>query len=111
MLSTEDIMEKINSLDGRELHMLNRFEDKNEVNALDTASDKQRLEIIIEEVEKMPKLYKDAMMAFINNGYLLKYGEVAKILNIKIGTVRSRLGRGRIMLRKKLEKRFKKDPF
>ena len=62
---------------------------------------------IIKAINKLPEHYRAVVLLIDVREF--SYKEVAKALNIPIGTVMSRLNRGREYLRKILGKTIKKD--
>ena len=70
-------------------------------NPEDKLLERELSEHIKEALDKLPELYREAVFLTYIEG--LSYEEVATILNCPIGTVMSRLYRGRRMLREKLE--------
>lgn len=89
---------------GRSSYFYSYFEDKITPDALENIESSERREMILRVIGELPKKYKECFMAFIEKGYFASYSDVAKKLFIKINTVRSRLARGRILLKKKLGK-------
>lgn len=64
--------------------------------------EKKELEIILnKEISNLSSKYKDVILLCDIEG--LSYKEVAQILDISIGTVQSRLSRGRVRLKQRLE--------
>jgi RNA polymerase sigma-70 factor (ECF subfamily) len=57
--------------------------------------------IVMEQVGKLSEKYKDVLLLVHYEG--MSYEETAQVLNIPIGTVRSRLARGLETLRGRLE--------
>lgn len=55
-------------------------------------------------IKKLPEKYRTAFL--LRDVEELPYEEVAKILNVPLGTVKSRVNRARMMLREKLEPRL-----
>ena len=58
------------------------------------------IESIHEAIDDLPEKYKDAVILFCLEGF--SYKEISEILDIPVGTVRSRLARGRSMLQREL---------
>lgn len=56
---------------------------------------------ILEAIERLPEEFREAVLLKNLNG--LTYEEIAKITEIPIGTVKSRVNRGRLRLRRDLE--------
>jgi RNA polymerase sigma-70 factor (ECF subfamily) len=55
-------------------------------------------------LDELPEIYRSVLT--LVDLYDLDYGEAAEILNVPLGTVRSRLSRARIQMRKKLQGDF-----
>lgn len=51
-------------------------------------------------VSELPEPFRTVVMLYHMDG--LSYGEIAQVLGVSVGTVRSRLARGRAILREKL---------
>ncbi len=79
------------------------FNDKiKEYNTPEKLYERKEVEIIVnQEISNLSSKYKDVILLCDIEG--LSYKEVAKILNISIGTVQSRLSRGRVRLKQRLE--------
>ena len=56
--------------------------------------------ILYRRLEEMPDIYRDILMLI--DVADLGYAETAEVMNIPIGTVKSRLARGRLLLKKRL---------
>lgn len=61
-------------------------------------------EVIKEAVDDLPEKYKTAFI--LRDVQELPYDEVARVLSVPLGTVKSRVNRARMMLRDKLEPRL-----
>ncbi|MDP8205854.1 MAG: sigma-70 family RNA polymerase sigma factor [Candidatus Electryonea clarkiae] len=71
----------------------------------DPENDAEREEIrrvVMEEMEKLPKAYRAAVILRDINDKT--YDEIAEILRVPVGTIKSRVNRGRTQLKKKLGK-------
>jgi len=64
-------------------------------------------ELLSEAVETLPRKYKEAFL--LRDIEEQPYEEVAKILNVPLGTVKSRVNRARLMLREKLKPRMEEQ--
>jgi len=64
-------------------------------------------EILNEAVNALPAKYKEAFM--LRDVQEMPYDEVAKILDVPLGTVKSRVNRARLMLRDKLNPRLEEQ--
>lgn len=60
-----------------------------------------RKKIVQEKVESLPRKYKEAIILKYYED--LSYEEMAQVLNVSVGTVKSRLSRARVFLEKKLK--------
>jgi RNA polymerase sigma-70 factor (ECF subfamily) len=93
---------------GRQLHVVKegRDEDRELVAAApDTAADPERqaaaaesLDLVKSAVRELPEHYRTVL--WLRDGEDLSYEEIARVLDVPIGTVRSRLARAREMLRR-----------
>jgi len=64
-------------------------------------------ELLSEAVDTLPRKYREAFL--LRDIDELPYEEVAKILNVPLGTVKSRVNRARLMLREKLQPRMEEQ--
>jgi RNA polymerase sigma-70 factor (ECF subfamily) len=87
----------------RKTDLQDEFVDKlKEYNTPEHLYEKKELEAIINrEINALSPKYKDVILLCDIEG--LSYKEVSKVLNISIGTVQSRLSRGRVRLKQRLE--------
>lgn len=87
----------------RKTDVQDEFSDKlKEFNTPEKLYEKQEIEQIINrEINALSPKYKDVILLCDIEG--LSYKEVSKVLNISIGTVQSRLSRGRVRLKQRLE--------
>ncbi|MDH5681829.1 MAG: sigma-70 family RNA polymerase sigma factor [Spirochaetota bacterium] len=92
----------------RKTDLQNEFDDKifddkiKEHNTPEKIYERKEVEIIVNrEISNLSSKYKDVILLCDIEG--LSYKEVAKILDISIGTVQSRLSRGRVRLKQRLE--------
>ena len=72
----------------------------NSANPEQKALQSEREKFLIEALNDLPDIYKEAVTLCDIEG--LAYEEIAEALDINIGTVKSRIARGRVELRKKL---------
>ncbi len=94
----------------RKTDLQNEFDDKTfeyrgsseEITPEKLYEKKEVASIINKEINDLSDKYKDVILLCDIEG--LSYKEVAHILNISIGTVQSRLSRGRVRLKQRLEK-------
>lgn len=68
----------------------------------DRTLDRDRSESIVDALRRLPKPFREAVVLRDLEG--LSYEEIAGVLGVRIGTVRSRIARGRDRLRTLLEK-------
>jgi RNA polymerase sigma-70 factor (ECF subfamily) len=61
---------------------------------------KQVKETVVEAIHKLPEEFREAVLLRDLNGF--SYEEIAKIINCPVGTVKSRVNRGRLRLQKTL---------
>ena len=92
----------------RKTDLHNEFDDKvfddkiREHNTPEKIYEKKEIEHIVDrEISNLSSKYKDVILLCDIEG--LSYKEVAQILDISIGTVQSRLSRGRVRLKQRLE--------
>ncbi len=92
----------------RKTDLKNEFDDKSfkdkikETNTPEKIFEKKEVkEIVNQEINNLSTKYKDVIL--LCDIEELSYKDVAKVLNISIGTVQSRLSRGRIKLKQRLE--------
>lgn len=92
----------------RKTDLHNEFDDKvfddkiREHNTPEKIYEKKEIEHIVNrEISNLSSKYKDVILLCDIEG--LSYKEVAQILDISIGTVQSRLSRGRVRLKQRLE--------
>ena len=64
-------------------------------------------EILSDAVETLPQKYREAFL--LRDIQELPYDEIAKILDVPLGTVKSRVNRARLMLREKLKPRMEEQ--
>jgi len=64
-------------------------------------------EILKGAVETLPDKYREAFL--LRDIEEMAYDEVAKILDVPLGTVKSRVNRARLMLREKLKPRLEEQ--
>jgi len=69
--------------------------------AEETATANERVHEILNAIDKLPNEYR--MIIILRDMQGLSYNEMAKILDINIGTVKSRLSRARINLKKLID--------
>ncbi|MCX6597842.1 MAG: sigma-70 family RNA polymerase sigma factor [Acidobacteria bacterium] len=72
--------------------------------ALDDLAQAEREEAVRTAVSQLPEAYREAVL--LCDMEEMSYGEAARILKCPVGTVRSRLNRGRQMLAERLRTRF-----
>ena len=84
-----------------------RGEDEKDYDLQDTSTDIERdvdgiikNEIILKEISALPYHFKEAVL--LRDIQDLSYEEISQILNVPLGTVKSRVNRGRSRLQKKL---------
>jgi RNA polymerase sigma-70 factor (ECF subfamily) len=65
------------------------------------ALSKERERIIFEKLDELPDIFQEVIILCDIEG--LSYEEISSVLEIKIGTVKSRIARGREELRKRLK--------
>jgi RNA polymerase sigma-70 factor (ECF subfamily) len=65
-------------------------------------------EIIQREINKLPPKFREVII--LRDVQELSYEEISKILNVPIGTVKSRVNRGRLKLQEKLKKLLDRRP-
>lgn len=65
------------------------------------AEDKETAETLRREVEKLPEEQKRCLLLRAVNG--LEYSEIAEIMGVSVGTVKSRISRGRASLAEKMK--------
>ena len=82
-------------------------EDEKDYDLIDTSSDIERdvdgavkSEIILKEINALPFHFKEAVL--LRDIQDLSYEEISQILNVPLGTVKSRVNRGRSRLQKRL---------
>jgi len=83
-------------------------EDEKDYDLVDTSSDIERdvdgalkSEIILKEINALPYHFKEAVL--LRDIQDLSYEEISQILNVPLGTVKSRVNRGRSRLQKRLK--------
>lgn len=83
-------------------------EDEKDYDLVDTSSDIERDvdgvlkgEIILKEINALPYHFKEAVL--LRDIQDLSYEEISQILNVPLGTVKSRVNRGRSRLQKRLK--------
>jgi RNA polymerase sigma-70 factor (ECF subfamily) len=83
-------------------------EDEKDYDLVDTSSDIERdvdgaikSEIILKEINALPFHFKEAVL--LRDIQDLSYEEISQILNVPLGTVKSRVNRGRSRLQKRLK--------
>jgi RNA polymerase sigma-70 factor, ECF subfamily len=83
-------------------------EDEKDYDLVDTSSDIERdvdgilkNEIILKEINALPYHFKEAVL--LRDIQDLSYEEISQILNVPLGTVKSRVNRGRSRLQKRLK--------
>lgn len=64
-------------------------------------------EVLGDAIEALPKKYREAFL--LRDMEEMPYEEVAKVLNVPLGTVKSRVNRARLMLRDKLRPRMEEQ--
>jgi RNA polymerase sigma-70 factor (ECF subfamily) len=64
-------------------------------------------ELLSEAVEQLPNKYKEAFL--LRDIEEMSYEEVAGVLDVPLGTVKSRVNRARLMLREKLQPRMEEQ--
>ena len=64
-------------------------------------------ELLSEAVEQLPSKYKEAFL--LRDIEEMSYEEVADVLDVPLGTVKSRVNRARLMLREKLQPRMEEQ--
>jgi RNA polymerase sigma-70 factor (ECF subfamily) len=64
-------------------------------------------ELLSEAVEQLPNKYKEAFL--LRDIEEMSYEEVADVLDVPLGTVKSRVNRARLMLREKLQPRMEEQ--
>ncbi|MEZ5308184.1 MAG: sigma-70 family RNA polymerase sigma factor [Pyrinomonadaceae bacterium] len=74
--------------------------ESNVSNPLDDVLEKERSRKLITAIEQLPTAYRETIVLCDIQG--LSYEEIAEVLDINIGTVKSRIARGRHELRSKL---------
>lgn len=72
--------------------------------ALDDLAQAEREEAVRTAVSQLPEAYREAVL--LCDMEEMSYGDAARILKCPVGTVRSRLNRGRQMLAERLRTRF-----
>jgi RNA polymerase sigma-70 factor, ECF subfamily len=72
-------------------------------NLEDKMIDEMRINLIRESIQLLPDDFKEVILLCDIEG--LSYEEIAKIIKIPVGTVRSRLHRGRLLLKERLIKK------
>ncbi|MFH2048960.1 MAG: sigma-70 family RNA polymerase sigma factor [bacterium] len=72
--------------------------------AIDPKLPSQLPQVLAKAIEELPEKYRVAFM--LRDIQELPYEEVAKVLDIPLGTVKSRVNRARMMLREKLQPRL-----
>jgi RNA polymerase sigma-70 factor (ECF subfamily) len=85
--------------DGKETPLSERIAG-NEIDPENAAIQSEREKAAVAELAKLPDIYREAIILCDIEG--LSYEEIASSLEINIGTVKSRLARGREELRKRL---------
>lgn len=98
--SMESPIEHSADLDGRGLSLEDTIEDPHDTPFEHMMHEEVRSKVE-EELKKVPEPYRTTVMLRDIEG--LSYEEIAEILQVNIGTVKSRLMRGRDNLRKRLE--------
>lgn len=73
------------------------------INLEDKMIDEMRVNLIRESIQLLPDDFKEVILLCDIEG--LSYEEIAKIIKIPVGTVRSRLHRGRLLLKERLLKK------
>jgi RNA polymerase sigma-70 factor (ECF subfamily) len=73
------------------------------INLEDKMIDEMRINLIRESIQLLPDDFKEVILLCDIEG--LSYEEIAKIIKIPVGTVRSRLHRGRLLLKERLLKK------
>jgi RNA polymerase sigma-70 factor, ECF subfamily len=83
-------------------------EDEKDYDLIDSSSDIERdvdgvlkSEIILKEIDALPFHFKEAVL--LRDIQDLSYEEISQILNVPLGTVKSRVNRGRSRLQKRLK--------
>lgn len=66
-----------------------------------TTISRERQQILVNALNRMPEMFRDAIVLCDIEGH--SYDEIALMLDISIGTVKSRISRGREMLRQQLQ--------
>lgn len=71
-----------------------------QVSVQKTVEAKELSKILNRKLEEIPRSYRDILL--LVDAEELEYAEAAQVMNIPIGTVKSRLARGRLLLKERL---------
>ncbi len=77
------------------------------LSALDEVAAGERVDVLYAEMEKLPEHFRAVIVMFYVQEQ--KYEEIAAILDVPVGTVKTHLFRARALLRKRMMKRFAEE--
>ena len=77
------------------------------LSALDEVAAGERVDVMYAEMEKLPEQFRAVLVMFYVQEQ--RYEEMATILDVPVGTVKTHLFRARALLRKRMMKRFAEE--
>jgi RNA polymerase sigma-70 factor (ECF subfamily) len=99
--------ERMASLDTIEDGSAGQMQDDKGLSIHEMVEENEMIALVSEEIDKLPETLKAPLLLFYVEE--LKYEEVAEVMNLPMGTVKTYLHRGRNLLRQRMQEKLRNE--